>query len=67
MPFYVIRNSGSGLYLPLLGKTWVADLRQAAVFSGRGTAMSSIRRAWRTSCVVERIERLPDRIPRQRR
>ena len=67
MPFYVIRNSSTGLYLPLLGSTWVADLRYAAVFSMRGTAVNAIRRAWRTSCVVERITRLPDRIPRQRR
>jgi len=66
MPFYVIRNSTTRLYLPLLGNTGVADLREAAVFSMRGAAVNAIRRAWRESCVVERIERLPDRIPRRR-
>jgi len=67
MPCYVIRNPNSGLYLSLVGNTWVSDLRHAAVFSLRGTAVSAVRYAGRKSCVVERIERLPDRIPRERR
>ncbi len=67
MPFSVVRDPNSGLYLSLAGNTWVGDLRHAAVFSLRRTALSAIRYAGRESCVVERIERLPDRIPRERR
>jgi hypothetical protein len=67
MAFYVVRDKTNGMYLSMLGDNWVADLRDAAVFSQRSTAASTIRIAWRSRCVVERIERLPDRIPPPRR
>ena len=67
MPFYVVRDRGTGRLLSLLEDRWVKDLREAAVFSQRRTATSSIRVAWRARCVVERIERLPDRIRLARR
>jgi len=67
MPFYVVRDRGTGRFLSLLEDGWVKDLREAAVFSQRRTATSSIRVAWQGRCVVERIERLPDRIGLARR
>ena len=67
MAFYVVRDRTSGMYLSMRGDNWVTDLRDAAVFSLRSTAASTIRIAWRGRCVVERIEQLPDRIPTPRR
>ena len=46
MGFYVLKNQTNGLYLSMRGDGWVVDLREAAVFSLRSTAVSSIRRAW---------------------
>lgn len=66
MAFYVVRDQTNGTYLSMLGDRWVTDLREAAVFSRRSTALHTIRPAWRDRCVVERIERLPDRIPPSR-
>ena len=60
MAFYIIRNRTEGNYLSLRLGGWVADLREAAVFSARSTAVKAIPHAWRDICVVERIERLPD-------
>jgi hypothetical protein len=63
MAFYVVRNHAGGTYLSLYGaKTWVLDVREAAVFTQRSSATRSIRHAWRGDCMVERLERLPDRI-----
>ena len=67
MAFYIVRDKANGMYLSMRGDSWVVDLRDAAVFSLRSTAESTIRIAWRGRCVVERIERLPDRIPTPRR
>ena len=67
MPFYVVRDQGTGRFLSLLEDRWAEDLREAAVFSERRTATRSIRVAWQGRCVVERIERLPDRIGLPRR
>jgi hypothetical protein len=61
MPFYVVKDRGTGRFLSLLGDRWVEDICEAAVFSERRTATSTIRAAWQGRCVVERIERLPDR------
>ena len=63
MPFYVIKYQSTGEFLSMQGNTWVGELRDAAVFTSRRTANSSIRRAWEGLCLVERIERLPDRWP----
>jgi len=63
MPFYVLKRQ-SGEYLALLGNQWVSDLREAAVFTSRSNASNAIRRAWQDECVIERIVRLPNRIPR---
>jgi hypothetical protein len=62
MPFYVIRYESTGEYLSMQGNSWVNDMRDAAVFTSRRTATSSIRRAWVGLCAIERIDRLPDRI-----
>ena len=67
MPFYVVKDRGTGRFLSLLGDRWVEDVREAAVFSQRRTATSSIRNAWQERCIVERIERLPDRLTRRPR
>ena len=67
MSFYVVKNQSSGTYLSMQGDTWVADLEYAAIFTLRSTATHSIRCAWLDFCLVERIERLPDRIPRPAR
>jgi len=67
MPFYVVRDQGTGRFLSILEDRWVEGLREAAVFSERRTATRSIRVAWEGRCVVERIERLPDRIGLARR
>ena len=67
MAFYVIRNQSNNGYLSMQGDGWVADLKHAAIFTLRNTATHSIRRAWLEFCVVERIERLPDRIPSRAR
>jgi hypothetical protein len=61
MPFYVVRDQINGTYLSMLEDKWVTDIREAAVFSRRSTALHTIRTAWRDRCFVERIERLPDR------
>jgi hypothetical protein len=66
MPFYVLKHQ-SGEYLSLGGNGWVGDLRQAAVFTSRSNAHNAIRRAWQGVCMIERIGRLPDRIPRTSR
>ena len=63
MAFYVVRNHAGGAYLSLYGaETWVVDVREAAVFTQRTTATRSIRRSWQDVCIVERLERLPDRV-----
>ncbi len=64
MPFYVLKSQPTGLYLSMHTGAWVPTLEEATVFSMKSTAQSAIRVAWRGSCVVERIERLPDRVPR---
>jgi hypothetical protein len=63
MPFYVLKHQ-NGEYLSLKGNEWVADLREAAVFTSRSNATNAVRRAWQGLCQIERIVRLPDRIPR---
>ena len=64
MAFYVLRHHPTGLYLSMHNAEWVSTLEQATVFTLRSAAQTAIRKAWRDSCVVERIEHLPDRIPR---
>jgi hypothetical protein len=61
MAFYAIKDTTSGLYLSILENAWVGELREAAIFSRRSTALSTIRGAWRDRCMIERIIRLPDR------
>jgi hypothetical protein len=63
MPFYVLKRQ-TGEYLALQGNHWVSELREAAVFTSRSNASNAIRRAWQGECLIERIIRLPDRIPR---
>src|SRR5205814_1100429 len=61
MAFYVVRNHAGGAYLSLYGaETSVADVREAAIFTQRTTAIRSMRRCWQDICIVERLERLPD-------
>jgi hypothetical protein len=67
MPFYVVMRQPSGDYLSMHGNSWVIDIRDAAVYTAKSAATSAIRRTWRGSCTVERITRLPDRLPRARR
>jgi hypothetical protein len=64
MPFYVVMRKTSGDYLSMQGNSWVIDIRDAAVYTARSAATSAIRRTWRETCTVQRITRLPDRIPR---
>ena len=61
MPFYVVKDGATGRFLSLLGDRWVEDIGEAAVFSARRTATTTIRASWQGRCVVERIKRLPDR------
>ena len=63
--WYVIVNE-QGEYLPLAAIGWVSDMRQAEVFTAKGDAKSVLRRVMRVrpDCRIERIPRLPDRIPR---
>jgi hypothetical protein len=65
--WYVIVDA-EGLYMPLLGgdRSWVKDLRRAEVFTGLGYAKNALKRYVdkRPGCHVERITRLPDRVPR---
>ena len=67
MSFYVVKNQSSGTYLSMRGDAWVPDVQHAAIFTLRSTATHSIHRAWLDFCSVERIERLPDRIPNPER
>ena len=63
--WYVIVNEEEK-YLPLAAIGWVSDIRQAEVFTGLGDAKSVLRRVIRVrpGCRIERIPRLPDRVPR---
>ncbi len=64
MPFYVLKRRPTGEYLSMRGDKWVHDIREAVVYTSKSSATSAIRRAWRDTCMVERIARLPDRAPR---
>ena len=46
MAFYVVRDQTNGTYLSMLGDRWVTDLREAAVFARRSTALHTIRPAY---------------------
>jgi len=65
--WYVLVDS-AGQYLALPGgkHPWVVDLKQAEVFTSLGQAKNALRRYSKThpGCRIERIPRLPDRVPR---
>ena len=63
--WYVIVNE-EGKYLQLAGNDWVNDIRQAEVFAFLASAKAALRRVIRVrpGARIERIPRLPDRIPR---
>jgi hypothetical protein len=63
MAFYVIRNGLNGAYLSMRCDGWVLELEAAAVFTLRRTAEHAIHRQWQRYCSIERIGRLPERIP----
>ena len=61
--FYIVKHHVDGKYLSIWLDAWVADVRKAAVFTLKSNAERAIRHGWKGACMVERIHRLPDRIP----
>ena len=65
--WYVIVDA-TGRYMPLVGGNgqWVNDIREAEVFTGLGHAKQAMkhRAGGHPGCRIERIPRLPARIPR---
>src|SRR5690349_20530737 len=64
MPFYVLTHESKGLYLSMYDNGWTRSLRFAKVFTSKTVARMAIRPEWQSWCTVQRIPRLPDRIPR---
>jgi hypothetical protein len=64
MPFYVLTNQSKGLYLSIFDEKWTPSLRFGKVFTGKTAARVAIRQEWQAWCSIQRIPRLPDRIPR---
>ena len=67
--WYVIVDA-NGRYLPLGGgqRSWVSNLRDAEVFPRMGRAKQALQRYAKShaGCRIERLARLPDRLPRRR-
>jgi hypothetical protein len=58
--WYVIVDA-DGRYLPLRSGPWVNDVREAEVYTSLGLAKAALRA--HPGCQLERLPRLPDRIP----